>query len=475
MLDFDSCSFRKMDAEAAESVFWNYLSYLDTEYSNDERAEILAKVNAQFSTFLDCYNSELEDLFSLSVALRSVGNNPGGRMVVLWYLSCHGEEIAVVHMLKGLHGFVSMARHCGPVINNNIHSALESWEEEQKLHFKKLIPLNSQAQKKQGEETAPSEGKIVLQQIGDADSTAGKELVKRFACMLDTPLPLRGAVKNPGHIAKRLEERFPWATDVIEDICHQIALLHRSNRSKGVTIPPILLLGAPGCGKTQFLTDLYRMMDIPSTLLPCGGTSDSGGLLAVARGWSTSRPNGCIQAMLEKGCANPAIILDEIDKASSGQSQSANGNIMDTLLSMTDGNDRYYDSCLLSNVDLTGVNFAATANSVKQMPDTLKDRFTILRMPSPSAQHFDTILENLLRAEAARLEVRRADLPKLSQDEILILRDMLDLTDGSIRQVKSLRGIRAEGRDAQPDELRGDLAKACCLGEVLIPTVIAFP
>lgn len=453
MLDFDSCSFRKMDGEAAESTLWNYLSFLDREYDAETRGKILEATNPSFSTFLDCYDASNEDLYNLATALRQIGHNPGGRTVVLWYLSCCGEDIAVVQMLKALQGFVSLARHCGPVVINNINTALESWEEEQKLHFKKIIPRGAPADPiTAGSKVVipDDEGMIVLQSIGDADSTAGKELSKRFQSMLATPLPLKGVLKDPQKIASRLKARFPWAIDVADEISNQIALLGLSGRKRGITLPPILLVGAPGCGKTQFLSDLYRVLDIPSSLLPCGGTSDSGGLLAVARGWSTSRPNGCIQAMLEKGCANPAIILDEIDKASSGNSQSSNGNVMDTLLSMTDENDSYYDSCLLANTDLTGVNFAGTANSVAKMTDTLKDRFTILKMPSPKAEHFEVIIENLLRSEAARLRVRRDDMPELSKDEQTILRDMLSSPFGSIRQVKA--GLRRTlGRKASAE------------------------
>jgi hypothetical protein len=449
MFDFYSCSFKKTDKDEAAAAFMNYLTFLEKEYDDKLKADILESTNPLFDSFLECHGASTEDLFNLANALRGVGNNPGGRMVVMWYLSCAGNEIAAGHLLRGLHGFLSMARHSGPVILDLIHSALESWHEEQELHLKHGIPKDGPKRigrrKTVPVENNDDDGVVVLETLGDADSSAGKELAKRFECMLATPLPLKGRMSDPTRIHDRLTARFPWATHMVSNIADQLALLHRSGRRSGLTLPPLLLVGAPGCGKTQFLSDMFEMLSVPATRLPCGGTSDSGGLLAVARGWATSRPNGCVQAMLEKRCANPAIILDELDKASSGSSPSSNGNIMDTLLSMTDENSSYYDSCLLSNVDLTFVNFSATANSIEKMPEALKDRFTILRMPSPGVEHFDTILDNLLNQEAARLRVRRENLPTLSSDDIMILGDMLHSPNGSIRQIKNaLRRILGE-------------------------------
>ena len=42
---------------------------------------------------------------------------------------------------------------------------------------------------------------------------------------------------------------------------------------------------------------------------------NSGRLLPVARGWSTSRASGPVTTMLAHKVANPIIVMDELDKA----------------------------------------------------------------------------------------------------------------------------------------------------------------
>jgi len=162
------------------------------------------------------------------------------------------------------------------------------------------------------------------------------------------------------------------------------------------------------------------MMGQPATLLPAGSASDAGTLSAVARDWRNSRPCAPVLAAAEGKCSNPVLIIDELDKSVAPGSK--NGSVLGTLLGMISEADRYYDSCLLTHVDISWVTFMATANDLTAIPEAVWDRFEIVFFDRPSAEHFDIILANMRQSVAAEFGVHPALLPWLDAVEMSALR-----------------------------------------------------
>ena len=92
-----------------------------------------------------------------------------------------------------------------------------------------------------------------------------------------------------------------------------------------------------------------------------------------------------MRAVHQSMTANPVVMIDEIDKA---KESSNNGYLAHALLSFSDVKtaSRYRDSSLDAELDLSRVSFIATANDAKLMPDMLRDRFRMIRMPTPTLQ-----------------------------------------------------------------------------------------
>lgn len=299
-------------------------------------------------------------------------------------------------------------------------------------------------------ERALSRGAVVCKKIGDRNSKEGRDIHDRYGHIIGKRLSYSGSIDEPAVIAREMRDTFPWASDVARYIAGQLALL-RNSAEDALKLPPLLLVGPPGSGKTRMLEWLCERLDASWQTISCGGIADSGGMGAVSRGWSSSRPSAPVQAMAEMECANPVLILDELEKGS--EVGSRNGSVIATLISMMQNRGAFYDSCFLSTVDISRVSFVATANELSVLPPALCDRFVVFRVPRPSEEHFDSLITGVRRAEAARLGVHEEMLPWLSQGDTAWLRSAFASSGCSIRALEHAHRLILGERAAEEMEM----------------------
>ncbi|MBY5505319.1 AAA family ATPase [Rhizobium leguminosarum] len=285
-------------------------------------------------------------------------------------------------------------------------------------------------------ETRPTDGVVVINTIGNDTTADGKRVAKEFAKFKQRPLPLPG-MPELTVVRGRLIAEFPYAAAVVDDVLEGLGCrLH-------VHLRPIILLGAPGSGKTRFARRLTEELGAPYELISCGGLSDSA-IGGTARRWSSGEPSLAVMAVCRHECAGPVVILDEIEKIGTSR---RNGNVHDVLIGLfePETSRRWHDPYLQAHCDLSHVSWLMTANSLEPIPAPLRDRCRILRFPDPEADQLPLFATRILE----RLYIEAGHDPRWATPLEGFELDALASawTGGSLRRLERLVEVLREARE----------------------------
>jgi len=259
--------------------------------------------------------------------------------------------------------------------------------------------------------TSKIAGVRVLDSIQESSDRVTRDTCERYQ-NLTTELSSLAKINDVLFLSKTLSEEFPWCRDIIKKITD--GLLVRQLGVGTFYLPPMLILGEPGLGKTTFVKRLAELSNVPHQTLSFAGQSDNRYLQGTARGWSSGQPSMPLSLINDHSIANPIVIIDELDKAGGS---AHNGAPLDTLLTLFEPSSakKVFDEFLLGHADLSHITWVCTGNDVSQMPNTLLSRLEVVTIQKPKKEHYPAIIKRTINDFYERNGIDLEQIPHLDE------------------------------------------------------------
>lgn len=165
--------------------------------------------------------------------------------------------------------------------------------------------------------------------------------------------------------------------------------------------------GKPGCGKTQFVQKaMAAALGLPVVTVPLGGASDGSSFLwGHSYSYEGSKEGRLAGGLMEVGCCNPIIHLDEVDKVFDRDRGGA--EIVSSLIHLLDPSanhslrDRYLHDI---DIDFSRCTFVLTYNDASKINPILLNRLRRITFEEPThAQRRQILSQQLLPRVQRRL------------------------------------------------------------------------
>lgn len=233
---------------------------------------------------------------------------------------------------------------------------------------------------------------ILVEGSADGDHRAKEriqllqKLEKRLVRRLPEVLPER--IRQ----VQALEDRFPHFKVLIDLIVP--TLIRQMVAGRPLRLPPFLLLGDPGLGKTYFVGQLAQVLGLYFQDWSLAEMSGANVLRGTHRSWGGSTVGGIARTLIDVPMLQaPLILFDELDKVRGDP----NVPVMPTLLGLLESHTaaRFRDEFLDVPLDLRPVSFLFTANAAPAADSPLGSRLRVVTIPKPTREQMGRIIRTM--------------------------------------------------------------------------------
>jgi len=179
----------------------------------------------------------------------------------------------------------------------------------------------------------------------------------------------------------------------ITDLFLRAAKLSQAAQSP-LLLPPLLLLGNPGIGKTFYARNLAMALNTYLETVAMDIVSDSFELTGLAMSWKAARPGKIASALIASKTASPVFFLDEIDKANAIHYHDRPLNFLHSALEPENA-AKFMDDYYTIQMRADHAIWIMTANSTEELPPSILDRLMIAHIESPTREQLWVVIEGI--------------------------------------------------------------------------------
>jgi len=230
-------------------------------------------------------------------------------------------------------------------------------------------------------ERAAQEGRREIERMRNLSPASSEYQVIRtyIDWMLALPWNKRSAAQQIEleKVEELLDSRHYGLKEAKERITEYLAV--RKLRGGDPLGPILCFVGPPGTGKTSLGEAIAKSIGREFYRISVGGVRDEAEIRGHRRTYVGAMPGLLLQALRRVQVRDAVIMIDEIDKMTSG---GQSGDPTAAMLEVLDPsqNSNFVDHYLNLPFDLSGILFICTANNLFDIPAPLRDRMEVIRV-----------------------------------------------------------------------------------------------
>lgn len=229
--------------------------------------------------------------------------------------------------------------------------------------------------------------------LGELAGDNQKALLKSLE-KLEKAGPWRNVAQAPSpEVLDGLHEDFPNFS-AVTTLIQQRLVLCRLAPDQHIKLPPILINGPAGVGKTAYCQRLAALLTLRFEKIDLSSSVASFTMTGLDAGYGSAHP-GRVWESLQHDSLSVLWLLDEVEKANSESRHGGNQYLLSLLEPVSAA--RFVDNCTLLPVDASWIFYIATCNDKSLIDAPLLSRFEVFDIAAPHASQLRAVVRSIYR------------------------------------------------------------------------------